>query len=132
MSRKLASRLAAAAVLLLALPSSAMGREYLVFFGFERDNVTEEAAAVLLEVRYAAVSAMATKIIITGHCDTAESSPDRLSMTRAQNVAAQLRESGLDASIEIETRAEGSKMPAEKTPPRTKNAENRRVVIEFQ
>ncbi len=132
MTRKLASSLAAAAAILLTLPAGAAGRDYLVYFGFNSEVVTTEAEFVLNEVRYAAVSAMVTKILITGHCDSAESSPDRLALARALNVAAYLRENGLDVGIEIETRGEGNKKPAVKSPPGTKNVENRRVVIEFQ
>ena len=132
MRRNLASFMAAAAVILMALPAGAVGRDYLIYFGFNSEDVTREAELVLNEVRYAAVSAMVTKILITGHCDSAESSPDRLALSRAQNVADYLRQNGLDVAIEIETRGEGNKRPAVKSPPGTKNVENRRVVIEFQ
>ncbi len=106
---------------------------YLVFFDWDRYDLTEEARRVVVA---AANNALAGKIVhvqATGHAD--RSGPDaynmKLSEKRAETVRDELVRLGVPAS-EIAIAWKGEREPLVPTPDGVREPQNRRVEIVFE
>jgi OOP family OmpA-OmpF porin len=100
------------------------------------DSATElapESAATVDKLKATLRNWPAPHLTVVGHTDMAGSNEfnDRLSMRRAQTVAAFLVKAGIPAR-EIETAARGKREPLVRTPDGVPNQMNRRVVITIQ
>ena len=107
---------------------------YIVFFDFNKSNLTEAAQAVVAEaVKATKVTACGlVKVQITGHTDTVGSDKYNmaLSMRRAQATKDEMVREGLDAgSIGIE--GKGFHDPLVPTGPGVREPQNRRAVIDL-
>jgi len=105
---------------------------YLVFFDFNKSDLTPQAVTIVDE---AAKNAEATKVVqltVTGHTDTVGSDAYnmRLSRRRAESVAAQLEKDGI-ASSEIAIVAKGKRDLLVPTKDGVKEPQNRRVQIVY-
>lgn len=111
-------------------PSAPIGKEFVVFFGFDRTNLTDAARATLDEVS-SAVEAMAIAAVsVIGHTDTVGSQTynQDLSERRARRVANALVDRGVDAGLmTLAGRSENDL--AVQTGDNVRNAQNRRVEI---
>ncbi|CAB3762103.1 OmpA family protein [Paraburkholderia humisilvae] len=100
------------------------------------DSATElapESAATVAKLKATLANWPAPHLTVVGHTDMAGAMDfnDKLSMRRAQTVAAFLVKSGIPAQ-QIETAARGKREPLVRTPDGVPNQANRRVVITIQ
>jgi iron complex outermembrane receptor protein len=108
-------------------------KSYLVFFDFNKSDLTSQATAIVDQAAKNAGPAKVTKLEVTGHTDTVGSDAYnmRLSRRRAESVAAQLEKDGI-ASSEIEIVAKGKRDLLVPTADGVKEPQNRRVQIVYQ
>lgn len=108
----------------------APARTYLVFFDFDRSNLTDRARGVVAEAANAAKTTGTARIEVSGHTDTVGSAAynQALSMRRAESVAAELAARGIPRS-EMVLQAFGFTRPLVPTGPNVREPQNRRVEI---
>jgi outer membrane protein OmpA-like peptidoglycan-associated protein len=107
-------------------------RRYIVFFDFDKSNLSDEARQVIgTAVRAAKDSGMA-RIVVTGHTDTvgSERYNQALSERRAGAVKAEIMRLGLGAG-DIRTVGKGFSEPLLATGAGVREPQNRRAVIEL-
>jgi iron complex outermembrane receptor protein len=107
-------------------------RSYLVFFDFNKSDLTPQAIGIVDQAAANAGPAKVTQLTVTGHTDTVGSDAYnmRLSRRRAESVAAQLEKDGI-ASSEIEIVAKGKRDLLVPTGDGVKEPQNRRVQIVY-
>jgi iron complex outermembrane receptor protein len=107
-------------------------RSYLVFFDFNKSDLTSEATTIVDTAAKNASATKVTQLTVTGHTDTVGSDAYnmRLSRRRAESVAAQLEKDGLSSS-EIEIVAKGKRDLLVPTKDGVREPQNRRVQIVF-
>ncbi len=112
-------------------PASAP-RSYLVFFDFNKSDLSSQAVAIVDQAARNAVPAKVTQLTVTGHTDTVGSDAYnmRLSRRRAESVAAQLEKDGISSS-EIEIVAKGKRDLLVPTGDGVREPQNRRVQIVY-
>jgi outer membrane protein OmpA-like peptidoglycan-associated protein len=114
-------------------PAPAIQRSFLVFFDFDRSNITTEADRVIREAAANAKRGSVSRINVTGHADRA--GPDAynmaLSMRRADAVKAVLVREGVPAN-QIAVVARGEAQPLVPTADGVREPQNRRVEIVLQ
>jgi len=105
---------------------------YLVFFDFNKSDLTAEGQRVVDQAARNSGPAKVTHIDVTGHTDTVGSDAYnmRLSHRRAESVAAELEKDGIPAS-EIAIIAKGKHDPLIPTGDGVKEPQNRRVEIVY-
>jgi iron complex outermembrane recepter protein len=101
---------------------------YLVFFDFNKSDLTPQAMTIVDQAAANAGPAKVTQLTVTGHTDTVGSDAYnmRLSRRRAESVAAQLEKDGI-ASSEIAIVAKGKRDLLVPTADGVKEPQNRRV-----
>lgn len=110
-------------------PERVAGQQFAVFFGSGQSAITEQADETLREVATLIREFAPTRVEMVGHADTAEPDPDGVSKARADLVAQRLRALGVTA--EFQARSAGAKELLIQTPAGTKEAQNRRVTIDY-
>ena len=107
-------------------------KSYLVFFDFNKSDLTSQAVSIVNQAAASAGPAKATQLTVTGHTDTVGSDAYnmRLSRRRAESVAAQLEKDGIPSS-EIEIVAKGKRDLLVPTADGVKEPQNRRVQIVY-
>ncbi|MDB5393619.1 MAG: hypothetical protein JWM91_1125 [Rhodospirillales bacterium] len=110
----------------------AVAHSYMVFFDFNKSDLTPQAANIVDQAAHNAGPAKVTKLEVTGHTDTAGSDAYnmRLSRRRAESVAAQLEKDGIPSS-EIAIFAKGKHDLLVPTADGVKEPQNRRVQIVY-
>jgi iron complex outermembrane receptor protein len=105
---------------------------YLVFFDFNKSDLTPQATEIVDTAAKNAGPAKVTQLTVTGHTDTVGSDAYnmRLSRRRAESVAAQLEKDGI-ASSEIDIVAKGKRDLLVPTGDGVREPQNRRVQIVF-
>jgi outer membrane protein OmpA-like peptidoglycan-associated protein len=105
---------------------------YLVFFDFNKSDLTSQAVSIVDQAAANAGPAKVTQLTVTGHTDTVGSDAYnmRLSRRRAESVAAQLEKDGI-ASSEIQIVAKGKRDLLVPTADGVKEPQNRRVQIVY-
>jgi outer membrane protein OmpA-like peptidoglycan-associated protein/outer membrane protein W len=108
-------------------------RSYLVFFDFDRSDLTPEAVNIVRTAASNAKSGNVTRIEVTGHADRSGSDAYnlRLSQRRAQTVQAELVRDGI-AADQIAIFAKGESQPLVPTPDGVREPQNRRVEIVYK
>ena len=105
-------------------------RTYLVFFDWDRADLTDRARQIINEAAQATTRVAVTRIEVAGHTD--KSGTPRynqgLSQRRAQNVAAELVRLGVPRAA-ITTQAFGESRPLVQTADGVREPQNRRVEI---
>jgi iron complex outermembrane receptor protein len=111
----------------------AVAHSYMVFFDFNKSDLTPQAVAIVAQAAKNAAPAKATTIDVTGHTDTVGSDAYnmRLSRRRAEAVAAELEKDGIPSS-EIAIFAKGKKDLLVPTADGVKEPQNRRVQIVYE
>ncbi|MEE8515291.1 MAG: outer membrane beta-barrel protein [Alphaproteobacteria bacterium] len=109
-----------------------MTRSFLVFFDWDKSNITPEANNVLRQAAANARSAKVTRITLTGHADRSGSKRYnmRLSLRRANNVKRTLRGLGVPEK-NMAVIGRGETQPLVPTSDGVREAQNRRVEIVF-
>jgi len=107
-------------------------KQFIVFFGWNKCNITAEADAVLSEAAAAAKSSGAASIRVVGHTDTSGSNAynQKLSECRADAVKSNLVGKGIaDGSISTSGKGEGELMV--QTGDGVKEPQNRRATVDM-
>ena len=107
-------------------------KSYLVFFDFNKSDLTAQATQIVDQAASNAGPAKVTRLTVTGHTDTVGSDAYnmRLSRRRAESVAARLEKDGI-ASSEIEIVAKGKRDLLVPTADGVREPQNRRVQIVY-
>jgi outer membrane protein OmpA-like peptidoglycan-associated protein len=107
-------------------------RSYLVFFDFNKSDLTAQATQIVDHAAANAGPAKVTRLTVSGHTDTVGSDAYnmRLSRRRAESVAARLERDGILAS-EIEIVAKGKRDLLVPTADGVREPQNRRVQIVY-
>jgi iron complex outermembrane receptor protein len=111
-------------------PAPKAPKSYLVFFDFNRSDLTAQAVQIVDQAAANAGPAKVTQLTVTGHTDTVGSDTYnmRLSRRRAESVAAQLEKDGIPSG-EIEIVAKGKRDLLVQTADGVREPQNRRVQI---
>ena len=113
-------------------PPPAAPKQFIVFFGFNKCNITAEADAVLSEAAAAAKSSGAAAIRVVGHTDTSGSNAynQKLSECRANAVKTNLVGKGIgDGAISTSGKGESELMV--QTGDGVKEPQNRRATVDM-
>jgi iron complex outermembrane receptor protein len=110
-----------------------VAHSYMVFFDFNKSDLTPQAVTIVDQAAHNAGPAKVTKLEVTGHTDTVGSDAYnmRLSRRRAESVAAQLEKDGIPSS-EIEIIAKGKRDLLVPTADGVREPQNRRVQIVYE
>jgi iron complex outermembrane receptor protein len=113
-------------------PAPSVAKSYLVFFDFNKSDLTPQAVSIVNQAAANAGPAKVTQLTVTGHTDTVGSDAYnmRLSRRRAESVAAQLEKVGIPSS-EISIVAKGKRDLLVPTADGVKEPQNRRVQIVY-
>jgi outer membrane protein OmpA-like peptidoglycan-associated protein len=105
-------------------------KAFIVFFDFDRSNITAEGQKTINDAAAAAKAGNAAQVSVTGHADRSgtEQYNLALSMRRAEMVKAGLIRLGMPASM-IVVVAKGESQPLVQTADGVREAQNRRVEI---
>jgi iron complex outermembrane receptor protein len=108
-------------------------KSYLVFFNFDKSDLTPQAVEIVNTAARNAQAGKVTELTVTGHTDTVGSDAYnmRLSRRRAESVAAQLEKDGIPSS-EIAIVAKGKRDLLVPTGDGVREPQNRRVQIVFE
>jgi outer membrane protein OmpA-like peptidoglycan-associated protein len=114
-------------------PAPALQRSYLVFFDWDKADITAEARRIIQQAADNAKRGNVSRIQATGHAD--RSGPDRynmaLSIRRANNVKAELVRAGIPET-QIAVIGRGETQPLVPTADGVREPQNRRVEILLQ
>ncbi|MBP6013179.1 MAG: OmpA family protein [Alphaproteobacteria bacterium] len=107
-------------------------RQFIVFFGFDKSNLTPEAARVVADAAAAAKEYGSASIKVIGHTDTSGSPSynQALSMRRSQAVKDGLAANGIPASA-VSTAGRGEAELMVQTGDGVKEPQNRRATIDL-
>jgi len=116
-----------------APPPPQVTRNYMVFFEFDRADVTPQALAIIREAANNARAGAVQRLNVTGHTDRAGSEQynQALSVRRANAVKDALVREGVPADA-IVVVGRGESQPLVPTPDGVREAQNRRVEIVLQ
>jgi outer membrane protein OmpA-like peptidoglycan-associated protein len=111
-------------------PAPAPARTYLVFFDWDRADLTARARQIISEAAQNVARVQVTRIEVDGHADRSGTPAynQRLSLRRAQTVAAELVRLGVPQN-EIDIQAFGDTHPLVPTAAGVREPQNRRVEI---
>ncbi|MEI9991718.1 MAG: OmpA family protein [Rhizomicrobium sp.] len=113
-------------------PPPAPVKTFIIFFDFDKSDLTEQAQQVVADAVTAAKAQGAVHVVVTGHTDTvgSETYNMALSLKRAGAVKAQMVADGL-GETEIATVGKGFAEPLVQTGPGVREPQNRRAVIDL-
>ena len=111
-------------------PAAMSARSYLVFFDWDKSNLTERARGIIKDAAANSAKVAYTKIDVSGYADNTGTATynQGLSMRRAQAVAAELVKDGVPKAA-IAINAFGETKPLVPTGPNVREPQNRRVEI---
>jgi OmpA-OmpF porin, OOP family len=114
----------------VAAPAPAPARSYLVFFDWDKATLTDRARMIIREAAENSRRVQYTQIEVNGYTDTSgrPSYNQRLSVRRAENVAAELVRDGVPRNV-IAIRGFGETHLLVPTGPGVREPQNRRVEI---
>jgi outer membrane protein OmpA-like peptidoglycan-associated protein len=114
-------------------PSAPATRTYLVFFDWDRADLSDRARQIVAEAAAASTHVATTRIDVNGYTDLSGSADynQRLSVRRAESVEAELVRDGVPKN-EIAIRGFGETNPLVPTGPGVREPQNRRVEIILQ
>jgi len=107
-------------------------KTFIVFFDFNKSNLTAEAQSVVSEAVKVAKANGFVKVLVTGHTDTvgSDSYNQGLSVRRAETVKDEMVRQGMDgAGISIQGKSFHD--PLVPTGPGVREPQNRRAVIDL-
>ena len=113
-----------------AVPAQQPARTYLVFFDWDRADLTDRARQIVAEAAQASTRVQYTRIEVQGNADRSGTPAynQRLSLRRAQTVAAELVRDGVPRAA-IDIQAFGDTRPLVPTAAGVREPQNRRVAI---
>ncbi len=113
-----------------AVPAPAPARSYLVFFDWDKSDLTPRARQIIADAAQASTRVATTRIEVAGHADRTGTAQynQGLSLRRANAVAAELVRLGV-ARTAIDIQAFGDSRPLVATAANVREPQNRRVEI---
>jgi outer membrane protein OmpA-like peptidoglycan-associated protein len=113
-----------------AVPAPEAARTYLVFFDWDRADLSERARQIIATAAQASTHVQTTRIEVNGYTDLSGTAAynQRLSVRRAQSVEAELVRDGV-AEGEISIHGYGESNPLVPTAKGVREPQNRRVEI---
>jgi opacity protein-like surface antigen len=113
-----------------AAPAPAPARTYLVFFDWDRSDLTSRARQIVAEAAQASTHVQTTRIEVNGYTDLSGTAAynQKLSVRRAQSVESELVRDGV-AENEISIHGYGESNPLVPTAQGVREPQNRRVEI---
>ncbi len=113
-----------------AAPAPEAARTYLVFFDWDRADLTSRARQIVAEAAQASTHVSTTRVEVNGYTDLSGTAAynQRLSVRRAQSVEAELVRDGVNRS-EISIHGYGESNPLVQTAAGVREPQNRRVEI---
>jgi outer membrane protein OmpA-like peptidoglycan-associated protein len=113
-------------------PAPAIVKQFIVFFGFNKSNLTAEAQAVVAEAAAAAKAQGSARIVVVGHTDTVGSSSynEALSLRRAGAVKDELTRLGVSSDA-IQASGRGESELLVQSGDGVKEPQNRRATIDL-
>jgi outer membrane protein OmpA-like peptidoglycan-associated protein len=114
-------------------PAPQAARTYLVFFDWDKSNLTDRARQIVAEAAQASTKVSYTRIMVNGYTDLSGTPQynQGLSVRRAQTVAAELVRLGVPKTS-IDIRGFGETHPLVPTAQGVREPQNRRVEIIIQ
>ncbi len=114
----------------IATPAREAARTYLVFFDWDRADLTDRARQIIAEAAQATTRVQVTRIEVSGHTDSSGTARynQGLSVRRAQNVASELVRLGVPRQS-ITVQGFGETRPLVQTANGVREPQNRRVEI---
>ena len=114
----------------VAAPAPAPSRTYLVFFDWDKADLTGRARQIIAEAAQNSTRVQLTQIEVSGHADSTGTASYNLTLSRkrADNVAAELVRLGVPSN-EIVIQAFGDSKPLVPTGANVREPQNRRVEI---
>jgi len=114
----------------VATPAPAPARTYLVFFDWDKSDLTDRARQIIADAAQASTHVNTTQIEVDGHADLSGTPQynQRLSMRRAQAVGGELVKDGVPQNL-IFIQAFGDTRPLVPTARGVREPQNRRVEI---
>ncbi|MDZ4739734.1 MAG: OmpA family protein [Alphaproteobacteria bacterium] len=114
-------------------PAPAAPKQFIVFFGFNKSDLTVEAQGVVADAAAAAKQFGSTSIVVVGHADTVGSPQynQRLSERRSNTVRKELVGQGIEAN-KIAASGQGETELLVQTGNNVKEPQNRRASIDLQ
>lgn len=114
----------------VAAKPAAVQKQFLVFFDFNKADITPEASKVITQAADAAKKGSVSRVALTGHADRSGSDKYNmaLSLKRANAVKDQLVKQGIPAD-QISVVGKGESEPLVATPDGVREPQNRRVEI---
>lgn len=114
-------------------PAPMAPKNYLVFFDFDKSNLTPEAQKIVQQAATDAKAGRVARIEATGHADRSGTDAYNMALSkrRAEAVRAELVRQGVKAS-DIAIQWKGESQPLVATPDGVKEPQNRRVEIVFK
>jgi outer membrane protein OmpA-like peptidoglycan-associated protein len=111
-------------------PKPQLQKNYIVFFDWNKADITPEAAKIIQQAAAAAKTGAAPRLDLTGHTDRSgsDSYNQALSVKRGNQVKAQLVKLGIPAD-QISVLGKGESDPLVATPDGVREPQNRRVEI---
>jgi outer membrane protein OmpA-like peptidoglycan-associated protein len=111
-------------------PAATTAKSFIVFFDFDRSNITAQAQATINDAVAAAKAGNSTRITLTGHTDRSGSEQynQALSVRRGEAVKAAMIRGGIPANA-IVVIGRGESQPLVQTPDGVREPQNRRVEI---
>ena len=108
------------------------GREFMVFFDFDKSSLTPEAREIVSAAVKSAKERAPVRIVVTGHTDTVGSLRynQALSERRANSVKAEMMKQGMDGAM-IAIIGKSFTDPFVQTGPGVREPQNRRAVIDI-
>ena len=118
---------------IVAIPPTTPTRTYLVFFDWDRSDLTARARQIISEAAKNSTAVQSTKIQVNGNADRSGTPQYNmgLSLRRAETVAAELVRDGVPRA-EIDIHAYGDTRPLVPTAAGVREPQNRRVEIILQ
>ena len=112
------------------VPPAPSNRTYLVFFDWDRADLTDRARQIIAEAAQATTRVQTTRIEVAGHTDSSGTARYNagLSVRRAQNVSAELVRLGVPRAA-ITVQGFGESQPLVQTAQGVREPQNRRVEI---
>ena len=113
-------------------PAEAATRQFVVYFEWDRSDLTADAQAVVRSAAAYAKSGQPTRIMVVGHADTSgsQSYNQALSARRARTVSDSLVAQGVSGSV-ISMESRGETDPAKETGDGVREPLNRRATIDI-
>jgi outer membrane protein OmpA-like peptidoglycan-associated protein len=114
----------------VAAPAPAPARTYLVFFDWDKADLTDRARQIIAEAAQNSTRVQLTQIEVSGHADRTGTAAYNLALSRrrADNVAAELVRLGVPKNV-ISIQAYGDTRPLVPTAAGVREPQNRRVEI---